>query len=114
MIDAGSSAKFSRAYVGEVPCLTARRCAEKEGYWISTKGGPLDTSEMELLQGIESNGIWDDALLQELRIGKTVYCKMLGNAMSVNVLRNLIPAVLVAAGFATEAETAAMKADCGR
>ena len=45
VIDAGSSAKFSRAHVGEVPCLTARRCSEKEGYWISTKGGPLENQK---------------------------------------------------------------------
>ena len=113
VIDAGSSAKFSRSYVGEVPCLTARRCSEKEGYWISTKGGPLEKSEMALLQGIECIGIWDDALLQELRIGEGVYDTLLGNAMSVNVLCHLIPAVLVAAGFATESEAAAMKADSG-
>ena len=68
---------------------------------------------MALLQGIEPNGIWDDALLQELRIGHSVYGTMLGNAMSVNVLCNLIPAVLVAAGFATESEAAARKADSG-
>ena len=102
-VDAGSSAGYSKSYIAEVPCLTARRCSEVEGYWVSTKGGPLDTSEMSLLQGIEP-GTFDEDLLRELNISRSVYGGMLGNCMSLNVLCHLVPRVLVAGGFASETD----------
>lgn len=112
VIDAGSSARYSKSYIAEVPCLTSRRCAEVEGYWVSTKGGPLDISEMSLLQGIEG-GTFDDDLLRELNISRAVYGGMLGNCMSLNVLCHLIPRVLVAGGFATETDAKRMTENSG-
>ena len=89
VIDAGSSARYSKSYIAEVPCLTSRRCSELEGYWVSTKGGALNTSEMSLLQGIDP-GTFDEDLLRELDISRSVYGGMLGNCMSLNVLCHLV------------------------
>ena len=80
------------------------------GFWVSSKGGPLGKDEMALLQGID---VLTTSLMGDLGIGETVFGGMLGDAMSLNVLCNLLPRVLVAGGFATEQQAKRMKENSG-
>jgi hypothetical protein len=105
VIDAKSSERFSGWRRTVSKCLTKSRC-ESFGYWISTKGGPMDVGEMELLQGFEPGSVdWEGA-----GISKAQWAGMLGNAVNVNVLVHVIPFVLRAAGLCSQGQFERMRA----
>ena len=65
---------------------------------------------MALLQGID---VLTTSLKGDLGIAESTFGGMLGDAMSLNVLCNLMSRVLVAGGFATEHQARRMKENTG-
>ncbi len=108
VIDAKASAAFSSHAVGHSLCLTKTRC-EQHGYWISTKGGYMETTEMELLQGFEP----DDVPWKEAGLSPAQWAGMLGNGMSLNVLCQVLPFALRSAGMCSSRQLAMMMANAG-
>ena len=103
VVDMGVSERFASFGVDFCPCLTRSRAGDF-GYWCSTKGGPLSIADMCRLQG------FDEAELDWAGAGVTArqFAACLGNAMSVNVLRHLVPRVLYYAKLASDEECAHM------
>lgn len=99
IITSGCSASRCNRMVDR--CMTITRTeAQRQGLWCSTKGGFLDFDEMARLQGF-----WTGFLpWQDLGIADPQFGGLLGNAMSLNVVLNLIPPLLRSAGFVTENE----------
>ena len=112
VVDAGSSKKFSKASIGIASCLTKTRCSNKDGYWVSSKGGSLSKDEMMLLQGIDPS-TFPESLRHRLGVSDCAFGGMLGNCMSVNVLCNLLPRVFLASIWATKAEALQLQHNSG-
>ena len=98
-VASGSSPTFCNSSVDT--CMTITRSeAQRSGYWCSIKGGFLETVDIARLQGYRDGLIpW-----QQLGISDAQAGGLLGNAMSLNVLLHLLPGVLYAGGFTSEAE----------
>ena len=96
-----SVGRFESFQIDASPCLTRSR-ASQFGYWCSTKGGFLDTRDMSLLQGFDESCIdWRGAGVSAYQFGACI-----GNTMSVNVLRLLLPRVFFNTKLISEAEFA--------
>ena len=88
ILDCDSSADRSKASCQISPCLTRSR---GQGHWVSNRGRRMNVSEILRLQG------WMGPFVQvgsPLQLGR-----MLGNAMSVNVLQRLYSSLLPAIGW---------------
>ena len=103
IIDFQATEKFSYGKSGVSPTLTKCRCTT-EGYWCSTKGGPLDFNEMSALQGFCPSDI---PLVPGVSRKQLQGC--LGNAMSLNVVTALMPHLLYISMQITKAEFDACK-----
>ena len=104
VIDIGCSPEYRSVAVNSVNTLTRTRCGYF-AYWCTTKGGPLNSSEMARLQGIEDGNIdWRGAGVSE-----SAYAAALGNAQSVNVLKALLPGLLALAKVVSIEEAQAMQ-----
>jgi hypothetical protein len=79
--------------VDKCPCLTARRAATG-GHWISSRGRRTYLGEMLRLQGFKP------ALVQTGEMSAPAMGRLVGNAMSVNVLERLLLRLLPAVGLA--------------
>lgn len=102
VVDIGCSTEWQHSRINGSPCLTRSR-SSSFGYWCSTKGGRLATADMSRLMGFEEID-WRGA-------GVTAgqYAGCLGNAMAVNVLKELLPNLLFKAKLATKAEVERMR-----
>ena len=74
--------------VNAAPTLTKNRAANL-GYWVSTKGAPLDINEMMMLQGFDV----DDIVWQNV-VSRTAFGGMIGNAQSLTVAKAVLPHLL--------------------
>ena len=74
---------------GVVPCLTEAR---SRGHWLASRGRRLRLQEMTRLQGIDPREI--KQVVSDVQLGK-----MLGRAMSANVLARILLRALVYAGL---------------
>ena len=99
IIDIGSSQGFRSYNAHHAPCSTKTRCSGK-GYWCSSKGGPVSVREFMLLHGLDPTGI--DGEYQCAGVTECQMGSMLGNTMSCNVLKALLPAVLFKAKLITK------------
>ena len=111
IVDCNSSARFAASGVGFCPCITHCRGKQPNGYWCSTKGDYLDVDELAAFQGMKLSELdWQGAGVTALQIGG-----MLGNAMSLGVLLQLMPRVLFQAKFFDQSwlEAAAKQAVVG-
>ena len=81
--------------LGKVPCLTRTR-AGSGGYYITCAKGLLTTVEMLRLQGLPESFI---AIAQKADVSDRQLRQMIGNAMSVPVLRDLLSRMLHALCF---------------
>jgi hypothetical protein len=98
-VDVGASDTWCKPKAGVAMCLTKTSCAARR-YWLTTKGGYLEADDMELLHGIMPGTIqW-----QEAGVSAVQYRGMLGNAISMNVLKELVPRVMYSAGLITMAQ----------
>ncbi len=86
-IDAGSTYPTSAA--GYSPCLTASR-ARAGGFYIGGLNRRMTIREMCAIQGIKET----DLYWQGAGISQTNFRRMIGNAMSVNVLERVLPKLL--------------------
>ena len=95
IVDCNSSARFAASGVGHCPCLTHSRASQANGYWCSTKGDYLNVGELAAFQGVNLAELdWEGAGVTKGQLGG-----MLGTAMSLNVLLQLLPRVLYQALF---------------
>ena len=85
VIDMYSTPKFSSYQINTCMTLTKTR-ASGLGYWCSTKGGPLNISEMSLLQG------FDPKVFNPSNLGITpcTLAGCIGNAQSFTVVKAVI------------------------
>ena len=89
VVDCGSSLNFLAFRRGECPCLLRSR-SSPQSYWVSSLGRYLTTEDRMKLQGYEcSPNRPCDAAMN----------KMLGNAMSVNVVQAVLLQAAWALGF---------------
>ena len=96
VVDVGAG-KFKGFRIDGNPCLTHSRASQ---FGCSTKGGHLDTREMSLLQGFNESDIdWIGS-----GVSACQFAACLGNTMSVNVLRLLLPRVLYNTKLISEEE----------
>jgi hypothetical protein len=93
VVDCGSSSKFMDYNVGAAPTLTATRCAQKDGYWCSTKGGFLQVEELASLQGY-GDFLGNKIPWKEAGLSRHAFGHIVGNAQSGNFLLLLYPRVL--------------------
>ena len=105
VIDIGCSPQYRSVSIDSVNTLTRTRCGYF-AYWCTTKGGPLNSSEMARLQGIEDGDIdWRGAG----GVSESAYAAALGNAQSVNVIMALLPNLMALAKVVSIEEAQAMK-----
>ena len=92
--------------MGYAPCLRSRHCSLANAYWCSTKGGFLEVEDLAWLQGVEpADCDWKSA-----EISKGQFGGLVGSAMSVNILVQLLPRLLHQARLVTSGEFKKMKA----
>jgi DNA (cytosine-5)-methyltransferase 1 len=94
-LDIFASPARARAVVGKVPCLTLTR-AGTGGYWITGVNGLLTTREMLRLQGLPDKFI---QIAETAGVSERKLRRMIGNAMSVNVLVTILQRLLPACGL---------------
>ena len=103
IIDTGASERFSSFKVRQCPTITRTRGSQPEGYWCSTKGGPLSVDELAAFQGfmpiLHTEIPWQKAGLTKSAFGGCV-----GNAQAANFLLLLYPRVLFHAQLLSLAE----------
>ena len=99
VVDMGSSAAFSHYRIGQSPTLTKSRC-QTFGYWCSTKGGPLNIQELELLQGVNPGEID----FRGASVRESLYAAALGNAQTLNVLESIMQNAMYNAKLITKGE----------
>ena len=81
------------------PCLTASRCKGKHGYWWHQGQRFLKPRDFFLLQGVWP-GAYKPGDVQEFqRFPQNILGNMIGNAMSVCVLRRLARSIFQARGI---------------
>ncbi len=92
IIDVGAGPNRSCMGIGVCPTITAGRAAA-HGYFWTTRGRTLTTSEMARLQGVDLER-FQDAGLTDQQLGR-----LIGNAMSVPVVVQLLRSMLPAVGL---------------
>ena len=90
VVDIGASKGFAEARLGHAPCITRRRAKNFE-YWLVKRHRRVDARDLCILQGMDP--------IQTKEIQKTAVGAVIGNAMSHNVLKSLLPCCLRAAGL---------------
>ena len=100
VIDMGSSIRYSSFKIDACMTLTSNRCS-MFGYWITTKGGPMDVYDMMHLQGFSQKDFGD---FNALGVSNTAMAACLGNAQSLNVLMKVVPRALYLARLITKSE----------
>ena len=81
------------------PCLTASRCQGKHGYWWHQGQRFLKPRDFFLLQGVWP-GAYKSGDVEELqRFPQNTLGKMIGNAMSMCVVRRLVRSIFLARGI---------------
>ena len=100
IVDVGGSSATWMA--NKCPCLTASRCKGKHGYWSHLRQRFLTPEDMFRLQGVWPNayGAGDQEALK--RFPQTTLGEMVGNAMSVCVVRRLVRSILLARGILSQ------------
>ena len=90
VVDIGASKGFAEARLGHAPCITRRRAKNFE-YWLVKRHRRVDVRDLCILQGMDP--------IQTKEVPKTAVGAAIGNAMSHNVLKSLLPCCLRAAGL---------------
>ena len=104
VIDFKASPDFSTGRINSSPAITKTR-GSTQGYWCSTKGGPLSVSDMMKLQGFSHDVFPGRAAgLSESGAGGC-----LGNAQTLLLVRDLLPHLLWCSNQITRAEFDACK-----
>ena len=98
------SPKFSTWRLNESMTLTHTRCGGF-GYWCSTKGAPLDVSDLCRLQGFHP----DDLPYKEADVTDTSMSQVLGNGQTFLICLAILPHLLYHASLITLQEFVAMK-----
>ena len=86
VVDCDSSHAFSSVRHNVSPCLT--RCRSR-GYWLTSHGRRMTMQEQMRLQGIPVD--------HDVHVAAADFCKLLGNSISINVLRSILRSALPAA-----------------
>ena len=81
--------------IGMSPCLT---CSRYQGHWVSTRGRRQTINERLRLMGMDPADV-DVSATTPAKLGR-----MIGNAMSVNVLERLLYRALPASGLISQSE----------
>jgi DNA-cytosine methyltransferase len=98
VVDIGTSATRRVSYQrNHVPTLTASRCVGK-GYWSTNRHRVLSLREMLLLQGLPADAIMPH-ITKENKLTEAQVAHMVGNGMSLPVIKRLVKRVLMAAGL---------------
>ena len=106
IIDCKTTPQWPSYGVGSAPCLRSCHCRQANAYWCSTKGGFLEVEDLAWLQGVEpADCDWKSA-----KISKGQFGGLVGNAMSVNILVQLLPRLLHQARLVTPREFKKMEA----
>ena len=93
IITTGASKAHSSSMVDRMMTLTKTE-AGRRGYWCTWKGGFLEKHELARMQGYPDKLIpWDDLGLSAHQVGK-----LMGNAMTLTVVMNVLPELLRASG----------------
>ena len=100
VIDMGSSMRYSSFKIDACMTLTSSRCS-MFGYWVSSKGGPMDVYDMMHLQGFSQE---DFGNFNALGVSNSAMAACLGNAQSLNVLMKVVPRALYLARLITKSE----------
>ena len=102
-VNSGASAQRANYSVNMMMTVT-RTEAGRQGYWCTLKGGFLEPDELARFQG------FPDGFLDWRRLGirSSDYSALLGNAMTFNVILRLLPGLLMASGYVTDAQAARM------
>ena len=104
VVDCGCSPNFRTFQINRFPTITAGRASTAQGWWSSFKGGFVSIGELCRLQGFQEADIdWVSC-----KVSRSAFGHCVGNACSVNLLRFLIPHVLLAAGFASRDDVKAL------
>ena len=90
----GDKFKGRVPWINFSPCITAT-LGKNKGLYISTKGAPIDTTDLACLQGLPKD-FFDHI---GCGVSATHYGHQLGNAVSCNVMMRVLPAALKAAGL---------------
>ena len=104
VVDFKASPKFSSWRPHESMTLTRTRCGQF-GYWCSTKGAPLDVSDLCRLQGFHP----DDLPYKEADVTDTSMSQVLGNGQTFSICLAILPHLLYHASLITLHEFVAMK-----
>ena len=99
VVDIGASPKFATWRMGTTPTLTSGRCGSR-GYYSTTLQRRLSMTEMMRLQGCNPSDI-DTRGTSQTALGKIV-----GNAMSVNVVTKVLEQALKAIAWGSPAASA--------
>ena len=94
VVDIGSSEGWETSSVNVAMTLTRTRCSQF-GHWVSSKGGLMDIHDYEACHGIPRGLV----PMESAGISHREYASMLGNTMSMAVLKKLLPLLLASAGI---------------
>ena len=90
VVDIGASKGYAEARLGHAPCITRRRAKNFE-YWLVKRHRRVNARDLCILQGMDP--------IETEDIPKTTVGAAIGNAMSHNVLKSLLPCCFRDAGL---------------
>ena len=90
VVDIGAPEGYAVARLGHAPCITRRRAKNFE-YWLVKRHRRVDVRDLCILQGMGP--------IQTKKVPKTAVGAAIGNAMSHNVFKSLMPCCLRVAGL---------------
>ena len=94
IVELGCTEAWGQHAINKFPCITATRGSQCN-YWVADLGRQVTLHELMLLQGFNPDAI----NYKEAGVGRSQVGRMVGNAMSLNVMERLLASALRAVGL---------------